>query len=107
MGIRIEFMQPSGKLNATNAELFRQQASALLNTKPDALLIDMQDLVMMDSSGIGALVFVLKSTRLIGCRLALCSLNDQLRFVFATAALHVLFDIFESRDDFEACLLSV
>jgi anti-sigma B factor antagonist len=104
MAISIEVMQPSGKLNATNSKNFRSQASEVLNAMPDILLIDMQDLSMMDSSGLGALVFILNHSKAAGCRLALCSLNEQLRFLFSTTALHILFDIFENRADFETGL---
>jgi anti-sigma B factor antagonist len=101
MAISIEVMRPSGKLNAANSKFFRSQASTVLKAMPDVLLIDMQDLAMMDSSGLGALVFILNKARSAGCRLAICSLNEQLRFLFTTTALHILFDIFESRAAFE------
>ena len=36
--MRIEVMQPTGNLNATSTNHFRQQANSVLDRKPDVLL---------------------------------------------------------------------
>ena len=52
--MRIEVMQPTGYLDATSTNDFRQQTSDILDRKPDVILVDLKNLKQMDSSGLGA-----------------------------------------------------
>jgi len=49
--MRIEVIQPTGYLNAASTGYFREQASQVLDSKPDVLLVDLKHLKQMDSSG--------------------------------------------------------
>ncbi len=102
--MRIEVMQPTGYLDATSTNHFRQQAGRVLDKRPDVLLIDLQHLKQMDSSGLGALVFALRSARAIGCKLALCSISEYVSFLLEVTSLNKLFEIFENRHQFERSL---
>jgi anti-anti-sigma factor len=102
--MRIEIMQPTGHLDATSTNYFRQQASNVLDRKPDVLLVDLKHLKQMDSSGLGALVFVLRSAKAIGCKFALCSLSEYIDFLLEVSSMKSLFEVFESRSQFELSL---
>jgi len=105
--MHIEVMQPTGHLNATSTNYFRQQASHVLNQKPDVLLIDLKHLKQMDSSGLEALIFALTSARAIGCRFALCSISEYVDFLLEATSMKNLFDVFENRSQFEHSLKNV
>ncbi len=105
--MRIEVMQPTGHLDATSTNYFRQQASNVLDSKPDVLLIDLQHLKRMDSSGLGALVFALRSSRAIGCKFALCSISEYIDFLLEVTSMKNLFEVFENRNQFERSLKKV
>ncbi len=105
--MRIEIMQPTGHLNSTSTNYFRQQASYVLDRKPDVLLIDLKHLKQMDSSGLGALIFALRSAKAIGCKLALCSISEYIDFLLEVTSMKPLFDVFESRSQFERSLKKV
>jgi anti-anti-sigma factor len=102
--MRIEIMQPTGDLDSTSTNYFRQQASNVLDHKPDVLLIDLQYLKQMDSSGLGALIFALRSAKAIGCKFALCSISEYIIFLLEATSMKSLFDIFENRHQFEHAL---
>ncbi|MBD2176036.1 STAS domain-containing protein [Pseudanabaena sp. FACHB-1998] len=105
--MRIEVMQPTGHLDATSTNYFRQQASNVLDGKPDVLLIDLQHLKRMDSSGLGALVFALRSSRAIGCKFAICSISEYIDFLLEATSMKSLFEVFENRNQFERSLKKV
>lgn len=105
--MRIEVMQPTGNLDATSTNYFRQQASHVLDQKPDVLLVDLKHLKQMDSSGLGALVFALRSAKAIGCKFALCSISEYVDFLLDATSMKDLFNVFESRNHFERSLKKV
>jgi anti-anti-sigma factor len=105
--MRIEVMQPTGHLDSTSTNYFRQQASNVLDGKPDVLLIDLQHLKRMDSSGLGALVFALRSSRAIGCKFAICSISEYIDFLLEATSMKNLFEVFENRNQFERSLKKV
>lgn len=102
--MRIEIIQPTGYLDATSTNYFRQHAGQILDAKPDVLLVDLQHLKQMDSSGLGALIFLMRSAKAIGCRLALCSISEYIAFLLEATSMTKLFDIFENRHQFEQSL---
>jgi len=105
--MRIEFMQPTGHLDATTTNHFRQQVSAILDRKPDALLIDFTYLKQIDSSGLGALVFALRSSHGIKCKFALCALSENISFLLEATSMQNLFQVFANRQEFERSLRKV
>jgi len=105
--MRIEVMQPTGYLDATSTNYFRQQASHILDRKPDAILVDLKHLKQMDSSGLGALIFALRSAKAIGCKFAICSISEYVDFLLEVTSVKALFDIFENAKQFEHSLKKV
>lgn len=105
--MHIEVIEPEGYLNSTNVNNFRQQARNVLENKPDVILIDMKYLKQMDSSGLGALLFVLRSASAIECKLALCSINEYVGFLIEATSMKDLFKIFKNRNQFESSLEKV
>ena len=102
--MHIEVIQPTGYLDANSTNYFRQQASNLLDAKPDVLLIDLKHLKQIDSSGLGALIFALRSANAVGCKFAICSISDYIDFFLEATSMKALFDVFESRSHFENSL---
>ncbi len=107
MPMRIEVMQPTGHLDATSTNYFRQQAGIVLDRKPDVLLVDLQHLKQMDSSGLGALIFALRSAKAIGCKFAICSISEYVDFFLEATSMKDLFNVFENRNQFESSFKKV
>lgn len=85
------------KIDASNAYMFKEMALRNLRDDRSVYLLDLSAVVFMDSSGIGAVVGVLKGLRP-GETLQICGLNPAVDRVFGLLHLKRLFSIHETRD---------
>jgi anti-sigma B factor antagonist len=106
MNPNIKIIQPSGILDGTTAQEFRQQIKSLAEKQVSIILIDFKDVKFMDSSGLGALILSLKTVRSAGIKMVLCSINDQIRMLFELTSMDRVFEIYPSREEFEKTLMS-
>lgn len=102
----VKIIQPSGILDGTKANQFRQDISDLVEGGADIVLIDFADITFMDSSGLGALVLALKTVRAAGSQLFVCSINEQIRILFELTSMDRVFEIFPNREAFNSKKLS-
>lgn len=105
MNPAIKVVEPSGILDGTKANEFRQEISDHVSNGVQMILIDFKDVTFMDSSGLGALVLALKTVRAAKphkTQMCLCSINEQIRMLFELTSMDRVFDIYDTRDDFEA-----
>jgi anti-sigma B factor antagonist len=63
------------------------------------LLIDMADVGAMDSSGLGALIGIMKKTAEDNAGLKIAALQDKTRLVFEITQAYKLFDIFDTVEE--------
>lgn len=84
------------RLTAANATAFRDELIALLDRGEDRLLIDMGGVEFVDSSGVGAMVGVLKR---IGNRgeIAVCALTGNVEKMFRITRMDRVFAIYRDR----------
>ncbi|MGK7880238.1 MAG: STAS domain-containing protein [Crocosphaera sp.] len=101
MAESFQVYEPSGIIDGTKGNQFRQQIQKLLEEKPKVIIIDFKNVSFMDSSGLGALVLSLKTVRAAGAKLFLCSVNDQVMMLLQLTDMDKIFKIFESREEFE------
>jgi anti-anti-sigma factor len=108
MSTVVKVVQPSGMLDSTQAQQFRQQVTNVLvgEVKGIIVLIDCQDVSFMDSSGLGALVLSLKTVRASGGQLFLCSMNDQLKMLLELTGMDNVFKIYANQEEFNRTVLS-
>lgn len=81
------------RLTAVNAKKFKEEVVALIDEGASTLVIDFKEVSFLDSSGLGALVGVLKK---IGHRgdLAVCGLNPDVKQMFRICRMDRVFKIF-------------
>jgi anti-sigma B factor antagonist len=101
----IKVVQPTGILDSTKSNQFRQEICELLDDEIDAIIIDFKDVTFMDSSGLGALVMALKNVRSAGAKLFICSVNEQIKMLFELTSMDRVFKIFSSKEDLEETIL--
>ncbi|MEO1376723.1 MAG: STAS domain-containing protein [Cyanobacteria bacterium J06635_10] len=102
----IKLIQPSGVLDATKSQEFREEVINLLQSKPKIVLVDLKDITFMDSSGLGALVLAFKTLRAADTKLVLCSINEQVKILFELTGMDKVFEIFSNQDEFNQAVLS-
>jgi anti-sigma B factor antagonist len=100
MTLNLHVIKPSGILDGTQAHQFRTEVSDAVAAGHKVILVDLQDVTFMDSSGLAALVLALKTVRSDGGKLCVCSVNDQVRMLFELTSMTRVFEMFESREAF-------
>jgi anti-sigma B factor antagonist len=94
-----EVIRPSGVLDLTQANQLRDQVNELMNAGASTIVINLEDVTFMDSSGLAALVIALKTIRAAGKQLYVCCLNAQVKMLFELTNMTKIFEIFETQDE--------
>jgi anti-sigma B factor antagonist len=85
------------ELSAANAHLFRDEASAALNADLESVEIDFSEAALVDSCGLGALIFLHKAANQIngngGVSMRLLHPPPPVQQVFELTRMHHLFEI--------------
>lgn len=96
---KISIVELFGNLNARNANQFKNSITNLADDKSIFLVIDMEGVDFVDSTGLGSLVAALRIVREKNGDIKVCNLKDNVRSVFELIRLNKLFDIFDSRNE--------
>ncbi|HEY9643593.1 MAG TPA: STAS domain-containing protein [Coleofasciculaceae cyanobacterium] len=95
-----QVIRPTGILDGTQAPQFRSDVSAAVDAGKQVILVDLQEVTFMDSSGLAALVLAMKTVRATGGKFCVCSMNDPVRMLFELTSMTRVFEIFGSQEDF-------
>ena len=106
MSLNVKTVCPTGILDSTKADYFRQTINQLLAAEVDVILINLRDVTFVDSSGLGTLVVVLKQVRSLNRRLCLCSINDQVKMLFDLTSMDKVFEVYEDEEAFSEAVLA-
>jgi anti-sigma B factor antagonist len=81
------------RLTAQNAKMFKDEVTAMIDAGSNQLVIDFQEVAFLDSSGLGALVGVLKK---IGNRgeVIICGLSSEVEQMFRICRMDRVFNIY-------------
>ena len=92
-------VRPMGEIDLSRAPSLRVQLAELQRRRPAKLIIDLEEVPYMDSSGVATLVEAMQTARRSNTRLLLCAMQDKVRSIFEIARLDMVFDIVDSRED--------
>jgi anti-anti-sigma factor len=90
---RIAVLKPSGRLDAESFQEVKNEAMAIANTRPEVLVIDLEDIEFVDSRGLGLLITLLKFMRSIKGKLVLCAVGEQVKILLSLTGTDSLFEI--------------
>ncbi|MDJ0674463.1 MAG: STAS domain-containing protein [Calothrix sp. MO_167.B42] len=102
-----KIVQPSGILDGQTTNNLRREIIDLVEGGANVILVDLQEVTFMNSSGIGALVAAFKAVRAANSQMYLCSLSDQLQMIFQLTKMEKVFKIFQNRDEFADNVMSL
>ena len=101
----ITTFQPKGYVSAANVEDFLSELTNAIKEQPDSIvLVDMKEIEFMDSAGLMALIKGFRLSQNLNRRFSICSVAPSVRIVFELTQLDNVFEIFDSKEDFEATL---
>lgn len=97
-GITVLFVRED-RLDANNSEDLKSELRRLFEKGTKDLIIDLKEVLFIDSSGLGVLVSGYKNASTLHGTLKLSNLQTQVKSMFELTRLHRVFDIFVSHDD--------
>ncbi len=104
MDAQLTMIQPSGHINASNANEFQRQLTAAVASQKNAVLVDMYRVESLDSAGLMGLVSALSLAQNLKQRFSICCVAPSIRIIFELTKLDGAFEIFETRDAFLATI---
>jgi len=91
-------------LSASVAPELLYWVGSLLEAGAKNLVIDMREVLFMDSSGLGSLVIAHNRVQKADGKLALCCLGGQARMLFELSGMEKVFEVYATPEDFEKAL---
>lgn len=92
-------LTPRGDIDMSCSPHFREALRQAQESRPKRLIVNMEGVGYMDSSGLATLVEAMKLTRSGGTRLVLAGLSDRVKAIFEIARLERYFTIAPNLDD--------
>ena len=107
MNPQMKVVQPSGILNSSLAAQLCHEVEDSIKAGSNLILVDLQAVTFIDSSGLGGLVNAFKADRAAAGRLVLCSVCEQGRMLLEISGMDQVFEIFPTQNDFNQSLNKV
>jgi len=85
-------------LDASSSKAFKEDMKPVLD-QYQRILLDLEDLQFVDSSGLGAMLSCLRAVHAKGGQLALCGMSKPVRTLFELVRMHRIFDIYPNRGE--------
>jgi anti-sigma B factor antagonist len=105
MSSNVKVMQPAGILDGIYGSQLRQEVETIIEAGTMHILVDCTDISFMDSSGLGMLVMMMRSTKKVNGRFAICSINDQVKILLELTSMDRVLTILPNQEAFFANLL--
>ena len=106
MTTNLKTLEPTGILDGVTTNELKLQVSNLLHQGTDIVLLDMKQVTFMNSTGIGAMVAMLKIVRSKGKQIYLCGLTEQVKIIFELTKMDRVFKTFIDQQEFESKVLA-
>lgn len=97
-GIAVLFIRED-RLDANNSEELKAELRRLFESGTKDLVIDLKEVLFIDSSGLGVMVSGYKNASILHGSLKLSNLQSQVKSMFELTRLHRVFDIFPTVDE--------
>lgn len=95
----VSIMQLKGRLDLASGSALKEQVKNLFDKEFNSIHLNLTDVDFINSSGLGALVSVMKETRLRKGRLTLSNLASYVQEIFEITQLSHIFEIFATEHE--------
>ena len=89
---------PTGEIDLNASPVLRQELKRIQTSRPPRLIVNLEGVPYMDSSGVATLVEAMQMARKNSTKLVLCGMQDKVRSIFEIARLDTVFTIFADVD---------
>jgi anti-sigma B factor antagonist len=98
-GNEITLLKMSGDLDMYTLPMAKERMNQLIDEKKCRIIIDLENVAYVDSSGLGFFIGSLKKLRENNGDLKLINLNNYIHGIFKLIHLHTIISIFDNLDD--------
>jgi anti-sigma B factor antagonist len=105
MNSDVKVVQPVGILDGIHGNRLRQEIADLVQAGIKHILIDCSQISFVDSSGLGALVMMMKAAKQAQGQFAICSVNDQVKILLDITSMDRVLTILPNQAAFFSQLL--
>ncbi|MEW5700993.1 MAG: STAS domain-containing protein [Candidatus Zixiibacteriota bacterium] len=102
----VDVLRVVGRLDLVSSSTLKDAIRQRLSDHRSALVLNLEKVDFINSSGLGALLSALKDVRLSGGRLVLCHLTPYADEIFALTGLKQILDTYETQDEAVASFAS-
>ncbi len=95
----VSVLQINGRLDLASGSQLKEQVKKLLAKNVTAVHLNMSNVEFINSSGLGALVSIMKEIRLFKGRLTMSNLASYVQEIFDITQLSHIFEIFLTEDE--------
>ena len=98
---RYEVLRPTYSLDVSKSEIFRRSLDAAIQKQKDGVVLDLSQVDMIDSAGLGILVQGMKKLQERSGRLVLVNVNHTIQRIFQITRLYKHFDVYRDWEEFK------
>jgi anti-sigma B factor antagonist len=96
-------IKPNGSLTAMNSQDFQMELTqSLKQPHTEFLLLDMENIDFLDSTGLMSLVRILQLAIALGKNFSLCALSPSVKIIFEVTQLEKSFTIFQNLESYQS-----
>jgi anti-sigma B factor antagonist len=95
----VSICKVDGEIDINTAPQFKKALDRVIREKREKIIINMENVGYIDSSGLATLVELLKNFRKVNAKLKLVSLSNKVKSLFEITKLEKLFDIQEKEEE--------
>jgi len=92
MSVLVKVIQFPNTLDSSNVSQFTHEIESLIETGVKIVLLDLKNVTFMSSSGLMALVYILKVVKAAGCTLLISSRSEPVRMLLEITGLDQVFE---------------
>jgi anti-anti-sigma factor len=92
MSVVVKVIQFPNTLDSSNVSQFTHEIESLIETGVKIVLLDLKNVTFMSSSGLMALVYILKVVKAAGCTLLISSRSEPVRMLLEITGLDQVFE---------------
>lgn len=95
----IQILELAGRFDTSTANTVLERIDLVTNTTPARVVVNMENVSFVDSTGLSTLVHGTKQSRMQEGDLYLCGLQQSVRIIFELTRLDKYFEIFLAEED--------
>lgn len=100
----LKVLQPTRILSSSTTGNLLEEVNRSLDEGVNTVLINLKDILFIDSIGLAALVIAFKRVRAANGRFAVCSLNRQAQMLLEQSGMEKVFEVYCSEEEFASNL---